>query len=114
MSDLAFEALAEVTGTDWNVGRGELNKALASIREQFGRDNEEFLPAEIRHRAQLYRSVFTGAALTPLALSKHWLRVVEETKPRKPLPPPKAHPPKRTEQNLLEARKLLQTLWGDR
>lgn len=114
MTDLAFEALAEVTGTDWNVGRGELNKALAIIRDQFGREFEDVLPAEIRARATMYRSVFPNAALTPTALAKHWLRVFEECKPRNHPPAPESQPPQSPEVNLEEARKLMSTLWGTR
>jgi hypothetical protein len=75
--DLSFEALATATGTDWTAGRGELNSALASIRGQWTGEEDE-LPAEIAERAKLYRRVFQGAALTPTALAKHWLRVFEE------------------------------------
>ena len=32
--DYAYEALAEITSTDWAVGRGELNSALRDIRKQ--------------------------------------------------------------------------------
>lgn len=75
--DLSFEALATVTGTDWTEGRGELNAAIRSIRAQWQGEDAE-LPAEIQERARLYRRVFPGAALTPNALAKHWLRVFEE------------------------------------
>jgi hypothetical protein len=77
--DLSYEALAAATGTDWNTGRGELNSALASIREQMPGETDENLAAEIDARARLYRIVFPGAALTPPALAKHWRRVLEET-----------------------------------
>jgi len=76
--DEAFEVLAHVTGTDWSAGRGELNKALASIREQA--DGEEELQYEITERARLYRRQFPNAALTPTALAKHWKRVYEESR----------------------------------
>jgi hypothetical protein len=79
--DLPFEALAEATSTDWNVGRGELNMALKSIREQMpGLDDTE-LATEIIYRAKLYKE-FMGPtiALTAAALAKHWLRVVEQKK----------------------------------
>jgi hypothetical protein len=75
--DLPFEALAEATSTDWDAGRGELNKALAVIRAQFAGTDEE-LAAEILERAKLYRRIFQGASLTPPALAKHWRRVFEE------------------------------------
>ena len=76
--DIPFETLAQVTGTDWTVGRGELNKALAQIKEQFAEDDPMILALEIEERARLYRRVFEGAALTPSALAKHWTRVFEE------------------------------------
>ena len=83
--DYAFEALAEVTSTDWNAGRGELNLALRLIREQepdLADDN--FMLAEvIRARAKMYRAVFgIEITLTPTALAKHWLRVFEESEAR--------------------------------
>jgi hypothetical protein len=106
----SFEALAEVTGTDWNVGRGELNAALRDIKAQTVIDDDYLLSCEIHARAKMYRAVFEGAALTPTALSKHWTRVFEETKPRKPLPPPEPHPPSNRERNLEEARKILEML----
>jgi hypothetical protein len=77
--DYAFEALAEVTSTDWNEGRGELNAALKSIREQSEIEDGYLLAAEIHDRAKMYRQVFADAVLTPTALSKHWKRVLEES-----------------------------------
>jgi hypothetical protein len=76
--DLPFEALALVTSTDWDAGRGELNAALKIIRPQFDGTDQE-LATEIHERAKLYRKVFQGASLTPPALAKHWLRVFEES-----------------------------------
>lgn len=76
--DLPFEALAEATSTDWGAGRGELNKALALIKDQSSEDDPLILSMEITERAKLYRRVFPGVALTPTALAKHWLRVFEE------------------------------------
>jgi hypothetical protein len=108
--DYAFEALAEVTGTDWEVGRGQLNAALRDIQKQAEVTDSYLLGAEIHERAKMYRAVFMGAALTPTALAKHWTRVFEETKPRKPLPPPEPLPVSRREQNLEEARKMLARL----
>lgn len=78
-----FEALAEVTGTDWTVGRGELNSALKSIREQSGIEDGYLLADEIHARAKLYREVMPDVMLTPNALAKHWLRVFEEAEKRK-------------------------------
>ena len=78
--DFAFEALAEVTATDWNEGRGELNGALKSIKEQEPEVFDNFVLAGIiRERAALYANVMgEGILLTPSALAKHWLRVKEQ------------------------------------
>lgn len=77
--DYAFEALAEVTSTDWNAGRGELNAALKSIREQTPEITDGYiLHVEIHDRAKAYRQMFgDGITLTPSALAKHWKRVIE-------------------------------------
>jgi hypothetical protein len=107
--DYAFEALADVSATDWNTGRGELNSALKSIREQEPDLPDSYLlSAEIHERAKMYRALFENAALTPTALAKHWKRVKEETKPRPRMPNPPSLPPSRREQNLEEARKILE------
>ena len=76
--DYAFEALAEVSGTDWVQGRGELNAALKSIREQSEIEDSYLLADEIHERSKMYRQVFADAVLTPSALAKHWKRVFEE------------------------------------
>lgn len=81
--DYAYEALAEVTGTDMAAGRGELNAALKSIKEQSETDDSYLLADEIQARAKLYRQVMPDVMLTPSALAKHWLRVFEEAN-RKP------------------------------
>lgn len=82
--DYSYEALAEVTSTDWDTGRGELNAALRDIRAQepalASVENSYLLSAEIHDRAQIYRQVFEGAALTPTALAKHWRRLPEEAR----------------------------------
>lgn len=75
--DLPFEALAEVTSTDWNVGRGVLNAALRDIRTQQPGLEDVELANEIVYRATLYRRMFPEITLTPNALAKHWLRVLE-------------------------------------
>lgn len=74
----SFEALAEVTGTDWKAGRGELNAALKSIREQADIPDDYLLAAEIHERAKMYRRAMPEVMLTPTALAKHWVRVFEE------------------------------------
>lgn len=80
--DYAYEALAEVTATDINEGRGELNKALKSIREQTGIEDSFALSIEIVERAKLYRGVMEDVMLTPSSLAKHWKRVEEEMRTR--------------------------------
>ena len=88
MRDFAFEALAEVTSTDWNEGRGELNAALRSIKEQepdLALDSY-LLSVEIHDRAKLYKATMgEEILLTPSALAKHWKRVKEQ-QPREPVP----------------------------
>jgi hypothetical protein len=80
--DYAYEALAEVTGTDMSAGRGELNAALKSIREQtpgMGSTTDSMpLAMEIHTRAGLYRKMMPEVVCTPTALAKHWKRVFEE------------------------------------
>ncbi len=80
-TDLSFEALAASTGTDWNAGRGELNKAVSLIRDQMPDVEDDLLADEIRLRAKLYRGVMPNMMLTPTALAKHWKRLVEITRP---------------------------------
>lgn len=81
--DYAFEALAEVTATDWTTGRGELNKALQSIREESEVTDSYILADLIHERARLYREVMPDAILTASALAKHWKRVFEESSQRR-------------------------------
>lgn len=81
--DYAYEALAEVTSTDMSAGRGELNVALKSIREQSEIDDSYLLADEIHLRAKMYRAAMPEVMLTPTALAKHWMRVFEEAQ-RKP------------------------------
>ena len=76
--DLSFEALAEATSTDWNVGRGKLNEALSGIRSQMPGIDDAELATEILYRAKLYRRFMGQAILTPQALNMHWKRVLEE------------------------------------
>ena len=80
----AFEALAEVSGTDWSTGRGELNVALKSIREETQEEDDYLLADLIHERAKMYRDVMGEAMLTPTALAKHWKRVLEETSRKRP------------------------------
>lgn len=76
--NFSFEALAEVTGTDWDAGRGELNKALQLIRGQMAGIDDDLLADEIRLRARVYRNFMPNMMLTPTALAKHWLRLVTQ------------------------------------
>jgi hypothetical protein len=114
--DYAYEALAEVTGTDMTVGRGELNAALRDIREQSDTLDSYLLADEIHEMAKLYRQVYEGAALTPTALSKHWTRLPEEAKKLKRggtnlhVGYSSPAPPSNRERNLEEARKILEML----
>lgn len=73
--DYAYEALAQETATDMNVGRGQLNAALRDIKLQC--DSPD-LAAEIHARAVGYRRMWPEMALTPNALAKHWARIVAE------------------------------------
>jgi hypothetical protein len=82
--DYAYEALAQVTGSDQTQARGELNGALKSIREQSPEITDNYiLSDEIHTRAKMYRQVMPDVILTPSALAKHWLRVFEESAQRK-------------------------------
>lgn len=81
--DLAFEALAHETSTDWNIGRGELNHALAAIRKQMPDVDDTDLAGEIVYRAELYRRMMGPTiALTAPALAKHWARLPEQAPKR--------------------------------
>lgn len=118
--DYAYEALAEVTASDPDVARGELNAALRDIRKmepEIAKVEDSYLLGDLVHaRAKMYRAVFSEAALTPTALSKHWLRVLEEFNQMKRggtnlhVGHAKPFPPPRRQQNLEEARKILAML----
>ena len=117
--DYAYEALAEVTSTDQNVGRGQLNAALRDIRHQEPDIEDSYLlGAEIHDRAKMYRQMFPEVALTPTALAKHWLRVKADAPKRGGVNlhagrPGSPYPPSNREQNLAEARKVLAMLEGE-
>ena len=81
--DYAFEALADVTGTDWNTGRGIINTALKSIKEQTEIEDSYLLADLIHDRAKMYREAMPEVILTPPALAKHWRRVLEESERKK-------------------------------
>ena len=100
-----------------NVGRGALNAALRDIRSQAEIEDSYLLSCEIHERAKMYRQVFPEVALTPTALSKHWLRVKEAAPKRSganlTAEPPSVLPkPTSRERNLEQARKVLEMLNG--
>jgi hypothetical protein len=76
--DLAWEALVKETAANPAIERGQLNVALKAIREAAYSEGltEDGVPEEIRLRCQAYRDTFPGITLTPLALAKHWFRVM--------------------------------------
>lgn len=82
--DLLFEAVAEACGIDWRHltqrSRAALNTAVADIREAGGFDAENPAP-EVGRRARRYRAHFRDAALTPMALAKHWPMVARMPTP---------------------------------
>lgn len=117
--DYAYEALAEVTGSDLEVGRGPLNAALRDIRKQHpalaSTADSYLLSAEIHERAKMYAAVWPDVALTPTALAKHWTRLPEEAAKLKRggsnlhADPPSSLPPMH-ERNLEEANKLMERM----
>lgn len=80
--DHAFDALAEVTGTDvaglTHTARGALNKALAEIRGAWS-GTPDALPAEIRLRATRYLTQMGDCRITATALAKHWSTLNEQS-----------------------------------
>ena len=80
--DYAYEALAEVSSTDQDVGRGQLNAALRDIRKAANIPDGYLLGVEIHRRAKLYREIMPDIILTPTSLAKHWDRVQGETDER--------------------------------
>jgi hypothetical protein len=79
-ADLAFEKLVEVTRANPDFERGQLNKALASIRSCCERDGipADDVAREIGLRAGYYHETFPGLTLTPTALARHWYRVLPQ------------------------------------
>jgi hypothetical protein len=79
-SDLAWEALVEVTNANEEAERGRLNTALRAIKiawENEGGDPGD-LHEEIPRRAAAYREMWPAMALTPTALAVHWHRVMAQ------------------------------------
>ena len=68
--DELFEAVAEACGIDWrnltSSGRGPLNRAVKELKE-IGANADQ-----VARRAAAYRKKYPEAALTPMALTKHW------------------------------------------
>ena len=79
-ADPDFDALVNVTHANVAMERGRLNIALKAIKVAW--ENEGGLPdglaAEIGLRAEAYRNLWPGMALTPTALAVHWSRVIAE------------------------------------
>ena len=68
--DELFEVVAEACGIDWrnltSSGRGPLNRAVKELKE-IGANADQ-----VARRAAAYRKKYPEAALTPMALTKHW------------------------------------------
>lgn len=68
--DELFEAVAEACGIDWRTltqsGRGPLNRAVKELKE-IGVTADQ-----VGGRAAAYKKQYPDAALTPMALAKHW------------------------------------------
>ena len=80
--DTLFETVAEVcgisTGNLTRSSRGQLNKAAKELREINATDEQ------VRLKAKAYKRQYQNAALTPMALVKHWSSfAVEEKQQRK-------------------------------
>ncbi len=75
-TDEAWEALVRETLAHPDLERGQLNTALRAIRKAAAEEGIEDVPGEIRRRADGYRATFPNCSLTPIALAKHWYRVV--------------------------------------
>jgi hypothetical protein len=73
---LVFDAVAEVCHIDvaklTTTARGPLNRAVADLKKVGA------TPEEVVLRARTYRRLYSHAALTPMALSKHWAACGED------------------------------------
>ena len=79
MTDLAFEALCEVWGVDWqheitDDQRGRVNAALKQLRSIYPDDLA--LPMMIHERAAAWAVVYPGIPLTPQALTTNWSTIL--------------------------------------
>ena len=76
--DELFEAVAEACGIDWRTltqsGRGPLNRAVKELRD-IGVSADQ-----VGGRAAAYKKQYPDAALTPMALTKHWASLAPATK----------------------------------
>jgi len=81
--DYAYEALAQVTSSDMEINRGELNGALGKIREMEPDMTSYVLADEIHRRAKIYPDVVGDVVLSAPALAKHWRRCGEVKKPER-------------------------------
>lgn len=84
-TDYAWETLVEETRAVPEIERGSLNAALKAIRASCAREGicDDEIPGEIRRRARLYRTgKMADCCLTPMALAKNWLRVLEQPSAR--------------------------------
>jgi hypothetical protein len=81
--DELFEAVAAGCGIDWTqltkTGRGQLNAATKELRD-IGATADQ-----VGGKAAAYRKQYPEAALTPMALVKHWAGLdVTVKKPERP------------------------------
>lgn len=78
--DPCWEALIRATNAHPTMERDLLNVGLKGIRASCLDEGIPFenIPAEIELRAAAYRKVFPNCTITPVALAKHWRRVVAE------------------------------------
>lgn len=79
--DECWEALVEETESLPEVERGSLNTALKAIKASCAREGitPDLIPSEIRRRADLYRTGnMAQCTLSPMALAKNWLRVLNQ------------------------------------
>ena len=76
--DELFEAVARACSIDWRnltpSGRGPLNKAVKELRD-IGVTADQ-----VGGRAAAYKKQYPDAALTPMALTKHWAALAPQTK----------------------------------
>ena len=76
--DELFEAVAKACGIDWrnltSSGRGPLNKAVKELRDIGVKADD------VGGRAAAYKKQYPDAALTPMALTKHWAALAPQTK----------------------------------